>query len=500
MIYTNTMKWGDSILVRGYDEQGKRVQYKDPFQPTYFLNTKNPSKYKTLHGKSVDSIKPGSIKECTEFIKKYEDVHNFEIHGMNKIEFQHLSDSYPDTISYDMEKIKVAYLDIEVESENGFPEPELATERINAITLQLKNVTYVLGLGKFDLSKFDNDERHYVWYECVTEDELLEKFIEIWTMCDVDVVSGWNILMYDIPYIVNRISKILDPVYTKKLSPWGILKEHRSTYFQTEKQTYTIGGISILDYQKLYTKYRLIPRESYKLDHIAGVELGHKKLDWKQHYPSMKDFYRSDFQMFIEYNIIDVDLVRKLDEKLNLIPLHISLSYFAKINYDDTFSPVRMWDAIIYNKLKENDIVIPFKTDYGDKETQYAGAFVKDPVVGLHDWVVSFDLTSLYPSLICQYNISPETIVDRSNVPQNLKRKNISVDSLLNKSVDLDELSKYPLCIAANGEYFKTDVNGFIPQLMKELMKSRSTSKKQMLSEKKEIEKIKHIMNERGLL
>jgi DNA polymerase elongation subunit (family B) len=196
-------------------------------------------------------------------------------------------------------------------------------------------------------------------------------------------------------------------------------------------------------------------------------------------YDTFKEFYTKNWQKFVEYNIKDVELVDRLEDKMRLIELAITMAYDAKCNFNDVFYQVRMWDSIIYNYLKEKDIVIPFKKDT-KKDSKYAGAYVKEPVPGKYDWVVSFDLNSLYPHLIMMYNISPETLLDA-------KHPSISVDKILNKSVDFDDYKQYSVC--ANGAMFRKDVRGFLPELMDKIYSERTIYKKKMLAAKQEYEK-----------
>ena len=178
--------------------------------------------------------------------------------------------------------------------------------------------------------------------------------------------------------------------------------------------SYDIGGVSQLDYLDLYKKFTYKAQESYRLDYIASVELGQKKLDHSE-FDTFKDFYTNGWQKFVEYNIIDVELVDRLEDKMKLIELALTMAYDAKVNYEDVFYQVRMWDTIIYNYLKRRNIVIPPK-ERSDKAEKYAGAYVKEPIPGKYDWVVSFDLNSLYPHLIMQYNISPETLLNKTSI------------------------------------------------------------------------------------
>ena len=197
-----------------------------------------------------------------------------------------------------------------------------------------------------------------------------------------------------------------------------------------EQVYYDIFGIAGIDYLELFRKYRGIGYESFALAHIANVELGSEKLDHSE-YENFKDFYTQDWTKFVDYNIRDVELVSQLEDKLGLIELQITMAYDFRVNYEDVFSQVRCWDMLIYNYLRRRNIVIPPKS-FHNKDTAYAGAYVKDPIVGQHDWVMSFDLNSLYPHLIMQYNISPDTIVN--------DKLDVTVDKLLDQQIDTTHL------------------------------------------------------------
>ena len=191
-----------------------------------------------------------------------------------------------------------------------------------------------------------------------------------------------------------------------------------------------LRGISTLDYLELYRKFTYTNQESYRLDHIAFVELNERKLDHSE-FDTFKEFYDNDWQKFIEYNIHDVRLVDQLDDKMKLIDLAYTMAYDAKVNYEDIFSQVRMWDNYIYVELLKRKIAIPPKKESATKSEKYAGAYVKEPKPGRYDWVVNFDLNSLYPHLIMQYNISPETI-------RETRHPSASVERILNQECKFD--------------------------------------------------------------
>ena len=214
------------------------------------------------------------------------------------------------------------------------------------------------------------------------------------------------------------------------------------------------------------------------MDYIAQVELGQKKLDHSE-FDTFKDFYRGNWKKFVDYNIIDVELVDRLEDKMKLIELALTMAYTAKVNYIDVMFQVRTWDTIIYNYLKKRNIVIPPK-NRTDKSDKYAGAYVKEPIPGKYDWVVSFDLNSLYPHLIMQYNLSPETLLSK-------KHPSASIERLLYKKEQLDNLDGVALC--ANGTMYDTTFQGFLPKLMEKIYEERTIYKKKMIEAKKSYEK-----------
>jgi DNA polymerase elongation subunit (family B) len=225
-------------------------------------------------------------------------------------------------------------------------------------------------------------------------------------------------------------------------------------------------GIAQLDYLQLYRKFTIKNQESYRLDHIGKVELGEQKDD--NPYDTFKEWYQQDIQSFIDYNIQDVELVDKLEDRLQLIELALTMAYNAKANYEDVFSQVRMWDTIIFNELLKDNVIVPMR-DMNPTSPELVGAYVKDPKVGFHDWVVSFDLNSLYPHLIMQYNISPETILP--------DKKNVDIVDLLDKKVDMSDGN----CMAANGTMYRTGKQGFLPRIIQKEYNDRTIYKKKML-------------------
>jgi DNA polymerase elongation subunit (family B) len=468
---------GDHFLVRGY-ENGEHFMIREKFSPTLFVPARKQTKYQTLSGEYVEPIEPGSVRECRDFIKKYEGVEGFKICGNTGYIYQYISDKYPEEqIIFDSDKVKLATLDIEVASENGFPDVESAAEEVLLITIQDYSTKQIHTWG---LGKFQNNQANVKYRAFSTEYDLLNDFIHWWMDNTPEVITGWNSKLYDIPYIVRRLDRVLGEKLMKRMSPWGLVTEDEVYISGRKNISYDIGGISQLDYLDLYKKFTYTNQESYRLDHIANVELGQKKLDHSE-FDTFKDFYTNGWQKFVEYNIKDVELVDRLEDKMKLIELALTMAYDAKVNYEDVFSQVRMWDTIIYNYLKKRDIVIPPK-ERSDKDSKYAGAYVKEPIPGKYDWVVSFDLNSLYPHLIMQYNISPETLLEE-------RHPTVTVDKILNQEITFELYKDKAVC--ANGAMFRKDVRGFLPELMEKIYKDRTIYKKKMLAAKQEYEKKK---------
>ena len=471
--YTNVQLIGNQFLVRGV-ENGRRYEHRDEFFPTLFVKSKKKTKYKTLNGEAVEAINPGTVRDCRDFYKKYEDIEGFEIYGNDRYIYQYISEKYPeDEIKFDISKIKLVTLDIEVASEQGFPDVESCSEEILAITIQDYTTKQIVTWG---VKPFENNRKDVTYHHCVSEHALLSSFINYWMQDVPDVITGWNIQLYDIPYICKRLNRVLGEKLMKRFSPWGLVSEGEVHIMGRTHTTFDVGGVTQLDYLDLYKKFTYKAQESYRLDYIASVELGQKKLDHSE-YDTFKDFYTKGWQKFIEYNIIDVELVDRLEDKMKLIELALTMAYDAKVNYNDVFYQVRMWDTIIYNYLKKRNIVIPPK-NRSSKNEKYAGAYVKEPKPGRYDWVVSFDLNSLYPHLIMQYNISPETLCES-------RHPSVTVDRLLQEQEVID--GDYAVC--ANGAQYRKDVRGFLPELMDKMYNERVIFKKRMLKAKQDYEK-----------
>ena len=476
--YTNVLRYKNYILHRGYQNNGERFMRKEYFQPTLFVSSKKKEGWTGFDGQDVAPIEFESMFEANQWLKQNIGVSGRSIYGNKKFAQQFVTQKYPRDIEFKREFINVGTIDIETDYDTGFPHPNEASQKILAITYKSSKFStyHVWGYGEFDTTKALITDVKYT--RCNSEEELLSKFLEFWSHPDIipDVITGWNTRFFDIPYIVNRMAKVLGIQEIQKLSPWNMQLEHRRiTKRGSENDVYEIPGIQTLDYMELFQKfgYTYGPQESYALNHIAYVVLGEKKLSYEES-GSLKNLYKDDHQKYIDYNMKDVQLVDRLEEKMGLITLALTIAYKGGVNYQDTFGVTAIWESIIYRKLNLTKVVVPL----GDNEKpfrSFAGGYVKEPQVGRHDWIVSFDLNSLYPNLIVQYNMSPETLTDNNHM-------NDVGYYLSGQSVD----SEYS--VAANGSSYRKDIDGVLPQIIEEYYDERVSVKQMQIAAQKEIQ------------
>ena len=466
--YINVIQHGNQLLVREV-VKGKRVSRRVKWQPTLYVPSPIGSVWKTLDGQPLDSIKFKSIKDARNFVQMHQNTPD-AVYGLDNYQYVYIGEEYPDYVNWEMDKMLTITLDIEVECENGFPEVSKAEEPLLCITVKNHSNKAIIVWG---IGEYTNDAVRYI--QCEDELDLIKKFLHFWNKTQPDIITGWNIQFFDIPYLCNRISRLFGEDEIQKFSPWGIVKADTVTTYGKTHQKYNILGVSILDYLDLYRKFTYVNRESYRLDFIAEVELGEKKHE--NPHETFRDWYTNDYQSFVDYNVQDVELVDRLEDKMKLIELCITLAYEMKVNFVDVYSPIRMWDIFIYNFLKDKKVAVPRKRAHR-KDDKYEGAYVKDPQTGLHNWVMSFDLNSLYPHLIMQYNISPETLAKEANPL-------VSVDKLLNKELEIVDDGH---AVTPNGARFRKDFQGFLPDMMENMYNDRVKFKKWTLEAKQQYE------------
>ena len=352
--YTNVVQWGNFLLVRGVDKN-QRVNFRLKYKPTLFVPVMKQTDWKTLDGKSVTPYQFDCIKDAKDFLLKYESQAHL-VHGLNRFAYTYISDTFPQKVNWNIDKILIMTIDIEVQCENGFPNPESAIEPLLSITVKNQQSKKIIVWG---IQPYKNTREDVTYIRCPNEHDLIMEFMSFWTKNYPDVITGWNTDFFDIPYLANRIKQVCGEDKMRELSPWKNVSSKQIYSMGRNHLMYDIMGVSQYDYLQLYQKFTYTRQESYKLDYIASVELGEKKDE--NPYETFREWYENDFQSFIDYNIQDVEIVDKLEDKMGLIDLALTMAYEGKVNYSDVFGQVKYWDILIYNFLRKRKIVIPQK-------------------------------------------------------------------------------------------------------------------------------------------
>ena len=482
--YTSVNRYGNNIMYRGF-KNGKRFAEKVKFNPTLFVPTDKETGWNNLKNKPVQPVDFDTMREAGDFIKKYTDVDNFPIYGMTNYVTQFITDKFRGEIAFDKSKVNITSLDIEVHSEDGFPFVAEAAHPVTAITMKnnQSNTYYVWALKDYDEDKCPVDGVVGIQYKkCKDEQDLLLSFLAYWNdprWCP-DIITGWNTRLFDFPYLINRVKNIIGGDVYKKFSPWGVVDQRDIIIAGRSNIAYEMMGIQQLDYYDLFRKfgYSYGTLESYKLDHVAFIVLGDRKLSIEEH-GGLQNLYNEDHQKYIDYNIKDVQLIERLEEKMGLIELAMTMAFRGGVNFSETFGTTSIWDSILYRMLNKQQIVVPPKVN--KIKQPYPGAFVKDPMVGLHEWVASFDLNSLYPNIIVQYNMSPETVIE-GKIP------GVNVDKILDGQ---EFILEDDYAVAATGQQFTKERVGIIPSIIKQYYDERRAIKNRMLEAQQEYEKRK---------
>lgn len=488
--YLAVEQMGSTLYERYINSEGIEQNRTIEYAPTMFQHAKigDDSPYKDIYGKTCVPKKFNTIKEARDWMKRMKDV-GMEALGMDDFRLAYLSDTYKGEIEYDREQVRIGVLDIEV-SAPEFPDPREAKYPIDAITHydSIEDKFFVYDLLTGDMPEWDKslvsledisqDDIHKIEYRSfTTEKALLSAYLKDWKQRTPVIVSGWNSDRFDIAYIITRYLNIFGKNVVRHFSPFGKVSEKTTTdNYGNEQLGYEIAGVAQLDGMALYKKFSFTPQPSYALGAVAEFETGKSKMEYEGALNKLKGL---DNQTYITYNIIDVIRVLDIDSKRNFLELVLSVAYYAKISFNSVLSPLKTWDAIIFNSLKEDKIVIPENRKH--VKTPYEGAYVKEPVISNYLYIISFDLTSLYPSIIRQVNISPETIVG---------------------SFDVRPLAEYiagtaprpseEYSCSPNGWMFSREKLGVIPVEIKKVFDQRKMWKKRMMAGERNLELIKH--------
>jgi DNA polymerase elongation subunit (family B) len=410
------MSYVDAYFDRDHDKihvvervEGRR-EYQE-FSANYVFYYNDPrGKFQTIYGNKVARFSTRNGKEFHKEVKMHGKKGLWES-DINPV-FRCLADNY---LGVDAPKLQTCFFDIEVDFDpvRGYSDPSDPFNMITAITVYLDWMDRLITLAippksmsmetaKEQVTDFDNT------FLFTSEGEMLETFLQL--IDDADILSGWNSEGYDIPYTVNRTVRVLSKDDTRKFCLWGQFpKEREFERFGSKQQTYDLIGRQHLDYMQLYRKYTYEERHSYALDAIGEYELDEHKTQYEG---TLDQLYNQDFKKFIEYNRQDTLLLKKLDDKLKFIDLSNELAHANTVLLATTMGAVAVTEQAIINEAHDQGLIVPNKTHRDDNErTTAAGAYVAFPKKGLHDWIGSIDLNSLYPSVIRALNMDPATIV-----------------------------------------------------------------------------------------
>lgn len=481
--YTYAKTSGNNILFRGYRD-GKHIIEKVPFKPTLYTRSQtNTSGWQDIRGNNLEPVKFGSIKEAKDYIKQFDGVSNFEVHGNTSYNYQFLKETFPGKIKFDFKMTKVLLNDIETEVFTGFPDSMNPMERVILITVINIHDDSILTFGLKDV-KTELPNATYLKFE--TEEELLKAWVIHMQNEKPDIISGWYSDSFDYPYLAARIEKILGEDWVSRISPFekwywdDFEKEDGSVDRKVE-----FVGITILDYLQLYKKFSGEKHEEYSLGFVSEFQLGITKVD--NPYDSFADFIK-DEQLFYSYNVRDVTLLNDMDKKMRLFELVLTAIYRAKCNVADSLGTTKLWECKIHDYLYDNKIATP---NYAPNQSKsLMGAYVKEPLAGRYEWEVSVDAEALYPCIIMSWNISPETLLPRM--------ADCTVDGVLSRTLNTEGLTMMNATMAANGAMFTKSKRGFIPSIIEAEFSLRKQIKNDMLDTDREIQEITEELKLRG--
>jgi DNA polymerase elongation subunit (family B) len=423
------------------------------------------------------------LSKVTNFVKNDPDLFESDIAETTRI----LVDMYGDS-DMPSKGIVTMTFDIEVEMITGVPDPTQGNNEVTSIAYHDSASDHYTILVLDKQRKLDSkttDNKTVI--PCYDEKTLLLKFIDAIQEIQPHVMTGWNCDAFDIPYLYNRIKRVLGKKQANNLSVIGEM------FYSPYRNRYTIGGTSVLDYMTVYKKFSYKELPSYSLNYVSNTELGRGKVEYEG---NLDDLMENDIDTFIEYNITDVELVIDLDKKLQYIDLVRGIAHVGHVPYEDFVYSSKYLEGAMLTYLKHiGGVVAPNKpADRQEKmqelkdsgEKGFIGAFVKDPVPGRYEWMYDLDLTSLYPSIIMTLNISPETKIakiENWNAEEFLRgnvEEYIVGDETVSKEKLKAFLDKYKYTVASNGVMYSSDRTGLIPAILSDWFDKRVEYKNEM--------------------
>lgn len=492
----------DQMYMFTHDENGDREHVVTSYVPYFYSETKDTEgDALSLRGHPVKRIDSESFYKYHGKKKNFRDQGYKTFEGDMSPEVQFLVDKYLETDLTEKENtLNYVHLDIECEVDGGMPDAHDPDQRINLITMYSEKHSKFFTLG---LHESNEDRKNVEYICCENEKDLLNKFIEVIEYLKPDIITGWNVDGFDIPYILNRIESLLGEEKKNSISPIGLPIKSRKTKgrYGKEEFQYTIPGLNVVDYMDIYRNFSQGDRESYSLDYISQYELEEGKIDFDDSY---KNLYKKNWERFVDYNIQDVKLVRELENKLGYLNLTISIAWTCKIPIQYVQTTIKKVDAVITTYLKREGVVMDDEFLDCDQE-KYPGGYVLESDTGIFEWVSCLDISSLYPSVMRQFNISPETFVfcipedvainklegrdvDKHHIP--VKKGNEKRERKTSKVFEY--IRKNDLILTPNGSVYKSKKQreGVIPRILTDLYTNRMETKKRMSEKDGDVSKL----------
>lgn len=480
----------ESVSLLTWDQDGRRVMMDVSFNPYLYVETSMNSDATSIFETPLKKRLFKDTRNRAAFIKEC---------GTNRIfenlrpEQQFLIDTYwkkNEETEFTKHQLRIQYVDIEVYCPDVFPTPEQALQPVNVITVydSLDEQFYTWGtkrLGK----KIKNCE--YVY--CETEQQLLECYLNYVRRSVPDIISGWNSEGFDMPYIINRSARVLGEESIKQLSPVENVYSRMTTgAFGKEQQRWYISGVSCVDYLDVYKKFSIGLRESYKLDSIAELELGERKVDYGN--TNLSALADDDWQTFVEYNVQDVNLLVALEDKLRYLELLRMLAYTGLTTIESAMGTLSVITGATVIKARSKNLIVPTFIKDNSMSSKYEGAYVGEPQRGFQKDIISFDANSLYPNTMISLNLSPETKVGRITDKDDT---HVYVSHVTGKKFKLTHqkfiefVQKENIAVSRAKILFSQNKKGIMPEIVDGIYQQRVQVKKQLKKIKIKLSKMK---------
>ena len=489
----------ETVFLRTWSEDGHRIDTEFNFQPYLFLEKEDGEDAVSIYKTSL--IKK-SFKNSIERRRFVDGTSNNRIFHNLGPEQQFLIDMYKDqndSDTFSQFPLKVFLLDIEVDTtqDSSFPTPERAAVPINLITVYdtITKCTHTWGLK----NSYTSSNKDCIYHRCKDEQELILQFVDFWKSDYPDIASGWNSSGFDFPYIINRFIKLFGEDFIKQLSPVNSVRS-RKVFTDMGKETiiWSIGGISLIDYMDLYKTFSPGEKESFSLNYISELELGEGKIAYNA--VSLGELAQTDWKLFVDYNIQDVHLLVKLEEKLKFLEIARMLSYKGCTNFEAALGKVAIVTGAVAIQAARQGYIIPTFPNKMERES-YEGGFVRDPEKGIQKAIVSFDVNSLYPNTIITLNISPETKIGKV-VEGDIHSDNELTLRLLNgklHKIGTDKFKQFlvseKVALSQAGVLYSQKNKGVIPNLIDKIYGERVATKNELSKLKKSKKKDKETLS-----